>query len=252
MGLRIKILSGFIILAIMLCLAGAWSIFELGSIGGSVQALLDDNYKSINAAKKMLEAIEREDSGVLLLLLGRWEEGRPIIESAEVLFREGLEIAEGNITIEGEKELVSEIGSKYEAYKKLVDRPIVGTKHERNLDWYFNEIHKAFLEVKAPIEKLMAINDRTMYETSSDLKNMARRAVMPGVIAILSALVFTFIFNYFVNFYVVSPILKMTEGIDKLLNRGVPFNIKIESNDELLHLAESIEKLSSEIKSTSK
>ncbi len=251
MGLRIKILSGFIILAVMLCLAGVWSIFELDSIGGSVQGLLDDNYKSINAAKKMIEAMEREDSGVLVLLLGRWEEGRNIIKSAEVSFREGLEIAEGNITIEGENEFVAEVRLKYENYKKILARPIVGTKHEGNLDWYFNEIHKAFLEVKTSIEKLMALNDQTMYETASDLKNRARRAVMPGVIAILSALVFTFIFNYFINYYVVNPVLKMTEGIDKLLNRGVPFSIKIESNDELLHLAESIEKLSSEIKSTS-
>ena len=252
MGLRIKILSGFIILAVMLCLAGVWSIFELSSIGGSVQGLLDDNYKSINAAKKMIEAMEREDSGVLVLLLGRWEEGRSIIKSAEGLFQEGLETAEGNITIPGEKELVTEVRSKYQTYKRIIARPIVGTKHERNLDWYFNDIHKAFLEVKTSIEKLMAMNDKIMYETASDLKNRARRAVMPGVIAILSALVFTFIFNYFINYYVVNPVLRMTEGIDKLLNRGVPFSVKIESNDELGHLAESIEHLSSEIKQTSK
>lgn len=52
MGLRIKILSGFLILAIMLCVAGVWSIYQFRSIGASVQALLDDNYKSINAASK--------------------------------------------------------------------------------------------------------------------------------------------------------------------------------------------------------
>ena len=72
MRLRLKILSGFLILAFMLSIAGIWSIYELQSIGTSVQQLLEDNYKSIDASKIMLEALEREDSGILLLLSGKW------------------------------------------------------------------------------------------------------------------------------------------------------------------------------------
>jgi cytochrome c peroxidase len=63
-------------------LAGAWSIYELKTVGTSVQRLLDDNYKSINAARLMTEALERKDSAILLLLSGNWTEGREIIESA--------------------------------------------------------------------------------------------------------------------------------------------------------------------------
>ena len=61
MGLRTKILSGFLILTMMLVVAGIWSIYELTRVGTSVQRLLDDNYKSINAGKMMIEALERED-----------------------------------------------------------------------------------------------------------------------------------------------------------------------------------------------
>ena len=78
MKIRTKILLGFLILAVMLAVAGAYSIYELTTIGTSVQKLLDDNYKSINAAKMMIEALEREDSGVLLLLSGKWKQGREI------------------------------------------------------------------------------------------------------------------------------------------------------------------------------
>jgi HAMP domain-containing protein len=248
MGLRIKILSGFLILAIMLCVAGAWSIYELRSIGTSVQRLLDDNYKSINAAKTMIEALEREDSGVLLLLLGRRKEGRSIIEVAETSFKRELQIAEGNITIPGEKALVDEVKSKYSAYKSKWTKPIVGTAQERNIDWYFNEVHNNFLEVKTSLERLMTMNDQTMYNTASDLKNRAHRAVMPGIVAILSALIFTVIFNYIINYYMVSPIIALAEGIDKFLKYRMPFEVNIESKDELRHLANSIRELSSKVK----
>ena len=59
MGLRAKILSGFLILTTMLFMARIWSIYELTRVGTSVQRLLDENYKSINPAKMMIEALER-------------------------------------------------------------------------------------------------------------------------------------------------------------------------------------------------
>ena len=76
MGLRTKMLSGFLILTMMLLVAGVWSVYELTTIGSSVQKLLNDNYKSINAGKMMIEALEREDSAVLLLFSGKWQQGR--------------------------------------------------------------------------------------------------------------------------------------------------------------------------------
>jgi hypothetical protein len=106
MSLRFKILSGFLILALMLAIAGIWSIYELNSIGTSVQELLDDNYRSIKAAEMMTEALERQDSGILLLLLGKWEEGRRILDSADNLFEKGYQIAENNLTIPGERDFV--------------------------------------------------------------------------------------------------------------------------------------------------
>jgi len=243
MGIRAKILLGFLILATMLFLAGAWSIYELRTVGISVQRLLDDNYKSIQAARLMTEALEREDSATLLLLSGNWEEGRKIIEPADVSFQQAFEIAQKNVTIPGENGYVEEIEKAYGKYKALWIRPIVGTKREKNLSWYFQEVHRSFLEVKMAVERLMALNDRVMYQTATELKNRAHKAVMPGVVAILSALVFAIIFNYFVNYYLVSPILKITGAIQKFLETGIPFEVKIETKDEMQRLATSLQQV---------
>lgn len=240
MGIRTKIFSGFLILAIMLAVAGVWSIYELRTIGTSVQQLLDDNYKSISAAKTMIEALEREDSAILLLMLGRWEEGRSIMNSADDLFQQGYKIAEKNLTIEGEKSYVDDIRTKHDAYRSLWMKPIVGTKHERNLDWYSKEVHKAFLEVKVSVEKLMNLNDRVMYQTASNLKDRAHRAIMPGIVSIVSALIFSLIFNYFINYYVVGPIIRLTNGIGEFLKTNKTFDAGIETKDEILGLANSI------------
>jgi len=248
MGIRAKILFGFLILATMLFLAGAWSIYELRTVGTSVQRLLDDNYKSIHAARVMIEALEREDSAVLLLLAGNWKEGREIIASADPSFQQGFEIAQNNVTISGEKACVDEIGETYSAYKDLWAKPIVGTKRERDLNWYFKELHQSFLEAKSAVERLMALNDQAMYQTAMNLKNRAHRAIMPGIVAILAALVFTLVFTYLVNYYLVSPVIRITQGVQSFLQTKEPFHVKVETSDEFQRLATSLQELVTQCK----
>jgi len=241
MKLRPKVFSGFFILALMLSTAGVWSIYEFESISTSVQGMLEENYKSINAAKIMLEALEREDSGVLLLVAGEWREGRKIITSADSMFVAGFDIASNNLTIPGEQSYVEAIGSKYATFKKTWERPIVDTQKEGNLDWYFRTAHLAFSEVKSAVADLMFLNDDAMFQTASNMKQKANRAAMPGIVAILAALAFSFMFSYFMNFYVVNPIVRVTGGIKKFLDHGTDFDVQPESKDEIADLAEAIQ-----------
>ncbi len=243
MSLRRKILSGFLILALMLLLAGMWAVYQLKVIGFSAQRMLDENYKSIHAAQQMIESLERQDSAILLLLLGRWEEGRSILESSDASFQEALGTAKGNITISGEEARVQAVASSYEAYRSIWIRPVVGTVREGSLNWYTKEVHPAFLEVKSSVNKVRDINDKAMYESASDLKDKARRAVTPGAVAVIAALVFSLLFSYFVNFFVVTPILRVTGAVDDFVRSGKPFDVEIESRDEIARLASAIHDL---------
>ena len=243
MGMRIKILSGFIILSLMLAIAGIWSIYELRSTGFSVQALIDDNYRSIHASEDMIEALEREDSAILLLLLGKWKEGRNMLSRADSLFKEKLAFTYSNISIPGEQACLDTISIRYNKYKKLWEKPIVDTPREGNIEWYLNRTHKAFLQVKFSVQELINLNNLTMYNTASDLKQRSNKAVMPGLIAIIAALLFTLIFNYFIYYYMVSPIIRITDRIEGFIKNNTPYEINIESHDEIADLSESISHL---------
>jgi HAMP domain-containing protein len=249
MGLRWKFLSGFFILSAMLLLAGVWSIHQMRSIGASVQRILDENYRSIEAAKTMMESLEREDSAVLLLLLGKWDEGRALLDSADASFTGSLNFAEANTTIPGEEHHLARIDSSYAAYKDAWIRPIVGTKKEGDLDWYYGEVHPAFLAVKEAVNALLALNDDEMYETASALKDNANRAAMPGIVAVLSGFIFSLIFTYFVQLYVIGPLIRITDGVQNFADRQKPFDVKVETKDELGRLASALQTLCSKVRS---
>jgi len=241
--LRIKILSGFLILSLMLLIAGAWSIREFTSIGASVQKILDDNYSSINAARMMRNAMEREEQGFFLILSGRWEEGAAMIAMADRLFQQGYTTALMHVTLPGEQEHMEAIQRSYLTYQNRINKPVAGTVHQGDLDWYLRNVRAISVETKTAIEKLMELNARAMYTTSSDLKNRAHRATMPGIVAIISAFLFAIIFNYLINYYVVNPIIMIRRNIDDFLRSGQKRHVRIEGVEELTELAASIENL---------
>ena len=208
-----KILAGFLLLIAMLMIAGSLSIYEFSVMGESVKSLIDDNYKTIAASKTMLEALEREDSGILLLLLGRWEQGREIIESADSTFLLNLTVANNNITEENEGEYIKKVRLSYLNYKQQWKRPIVDTDKEGNIAWYFETLHESFLKTKSSINDLMELNQKNLYQEATQLKNQSRRAIMPAIVAIVAVIIFSVLLNFFISKYFVTPIGRLTEVI---------------------------------------
>ncbi len=243
MKIKSKILAGFMLLIFMLLIAGAMSIYEFSRIGNSVKALIDNNYKTIEASKTMIEALEREDSGILLLISGQWKKGRTILESADSSFIEAFEKAQNNLTEENEEEHINQIRESYARYKAKWELPIVGTHKENSMEWYLNEVHDHFLQVKFEVEKLMNLNQESMYKEASSLKQQSHRALMPGIIAIVSALVFLILFNFFIRRIFVRPIQKITESVKNFHQSSEGLKSDITYHDEFEVLENEIQQL---------
>jgi len=113
MTLKKKILIGYGVAFALMSLVIAWAVTNLVSLGQATDAILSENYRSILAAENMVDALERQDSGVLILFLGEKEKGIAQFRQNEVTFLEWLSRAKDNLTIEGESELVQSIETDY-------------------------------------------------------------------------------------------------------------------------------------------
>lgn len=252
MNLRNKILSGFIILALMLTIAGAWSIYHFQFIGNRVNRIMNREYKSINNSISMLHALEREDSAILLSLLGNLYESSLILQKADSSFLDGLKQAQSSIKENNHADLVSEIEENYKLYKDEW-QDLHNLEPPKDLiKWYFANTHTQFLNVKISVENLLLASENELYATASNLKDLANRATMPGIIAIIAALAFTIMFSYFVHMYFISPIIKIVAAVKQNKKSGTPINIKVHSKDEMAELADSVNYLSLQIKNKNK
>ncbi|MGD8780061.1 MAG: hypothetical protein PVH88_13985 [Ignavibacteria bacterium] len=247
MKLKLKIISGFSILALLLLTAGIWSVIELRSIGDDVNEILDENYGSIVAAKTMKESLEREDSAVLLFLLGHSKDAIDIIIPADSLFLESFNSAKQNITIKGEKGIIDTIAIHYKNYSSLCHNLFAEKEPQIDVSLYAGNYHLIFNDIKYLIDRLIDMNDKQMYKTGKNAEIRSRRAVMPGIIAIVSAIVFTVLFSYVVNRFMVAPIVEITKNIERLISKKVPYNYTVATSDEISDLNEALNKLSSHV-----
>lgn len=250
MKIKTKILLGFVLIIAMLIVAGSMSIYEFSRLSKSVTALIDDNYKTIEASKTMIEALEREDSGVLLLMAGHWKGGREILQSADSLFYSAFDIAKSNLTEEGEEKYIAQIEETYQKFKEKWMTPIVGTTKENSIIWYFTDLHPNFIAVKSDVKALMTLNQDSMYKESTELKESSHRAIMPGIVAIITSLIFLVIFNFFISKFYVKPIEDIIHSLKNYNSQMRNFNAGISTNDEFKEIENEIQKLIYKIKQT--
>ncbi|MGD9973023.1 MAG: hypothetical protein AB7S77_08190 [Desulfatirhabdiaceae bacterium] len=109
MTLKKKILIGYGDTFVLMGLVVVWAVINLVSLGKETGNILRENYRSILAAENMADAMERQDSAILLILLGDTEKGISQFRENEAVFFEWMSRAKDNITIPGEAELVQSI-----------------------------------------------------------------------------------------------------------------------------------------------
>lgn len=245
MGIKFKILFGFIILAAMLAIAGVWSIYEFSAIGGKVSNILDGEYAALTSAKNMKHALERQDSGLLLSMLGKTKEAESIMSSADSLFTTSITNIENNLLIEGKNEQLDKIKVSYRIYKDLLKVNISYNKDK--LDWYFDKPHKSFIYTMNLIDDFMMQNEQSMYNTSIGIVDKSHRAIMPGIVAIIAAIIFSILFQNMVNFYFIKPIIEITKRIRMFTNKRTPYDYQVETNDEVAELNNAIDILCSHV-----
>lgn len=250
MGIRTKIMMGFIILASMLFISGAISIYEITKLGKAVKGLIYDNYKSIDYSRNMLDALDDQESALLFFANGDTVASKSQYFTAHHLFESNLDSATNSFQLEEEQMLIDSVRLYYDRLKKQVV-PIFSSSNF-SLSVYLDEINPDILLTSKHVKNLVIINQDALYKSTAYLETSAQRASIPGLIVIITSLIFTFVFTYLVHHYFVSPIIRLTKGINDFVKYRKPFDVPIETKDELLRLKESIVNLITPLRRTPK
>lgn len=228
----------------MLTAAGIMSISDFQKIGDSVDVVLKNNYQSIESAKKILDALEREDSGILLWLLDDEESGKWIIYQSDSTIRKSIIDLRNNITEIDEEDYISAIADEYESYAASLQKVLSDSiPTEVSKDIYDNETDSLFQRTKTAIDNLMLLNNKQMYRQAGIVKEQSRRAMMPAIVSITGAVLFAILLCFFIWIYFIAPVRQLIKSVNEYYPEQGSFNAGIVSKDEFKQLESAINQL---------
>jgi len=240
MSLRFKLLLGFTMPALMLLSAGIWSSYQMRTIGNRVEEMLSENERSIGYAVKMMEALERLDSGVLLKIQGDEESFQRILSVSSVEFKQNLENAFGNITIPGEKEILDSLRYYSDRFFAVINE----FQDNLALETYRMRMFPLFENTQQQISDLRYLNSQALYSVSREVIDRTNRAALPADLIILSAIVFMILFAWLTQAFIVNPLRRVLKAVTKWRKEGEFKPPELESDDELKALIQELSALS--------
>jgi NtrC-family two-component system sensor histidine kinase KinB len=238
MVLRNRILRGFGLALALVLLVLAGAVVNLIGLGKASDAILRENYRSILAAESMIEAIERQDSATLLLMLGYETEAAQQFRENENEFLQWLGRAKDNITVEGEGDVVRSIETGYSGY--LSD---FSTLHQlRTSDppgagrFYHETVLPSFKRVRNDAIRLREINQDAMLAASRRAERVARTAITSTIAIGLAAVAVGIGFSLLLTRRLVRPIRQIMGATEALAEGDYDVRVPPSDTDEFERL----------------
>jgi NtrC-family two-component system sensor histidine kinase KinB len=251
MTLKKKILLGYGVAFVLMGLVVAWAVVNLVSLGKASHAILQENYRSILAAENMLDSLDQQDSGLLLMFLGDTGQGTTRFRDKEALFFQWLARAKDNITIRGEAEIVHSIETGYAKYRNevfnLTDLPNPEQTPQNFLRKYQDSVYPLFIQVREACIRLRGLNEETMYAASVLAGHVANRAIWSTAFVAGSALMVALIFSLLLSERITRPIRRFMDASRKIAAGDYTIHVPVETGDELGHLAKEFNQMASQL-----
>lgn len=242
MGIKRKVFLGCVVLALILLISSSISMFEYTRMNDHVTELISDNTNSIEVSRELLATAEGYNLRMMHLVVGEvGEESIEVIHDEEFIsFFSGIR---DSFVTENDKANADSVIYAFTAYMHVVREAsyiwLISNDDIRK-EWYFNRLQPVYAKLKAYIEKLTNDSQDALIQNSHSLQDNFYRSLMPGLISVLLGFLMVLLFNYYLNHYLINPLLKISHGIKGYLSFNKNYDVKIDNQDELAELNECV------------
>jgi len=260
MTLRTRILLSLAPLVVFLIGLGIAGFLQLDRMGGRIDAILKENYASVQAMFKLTEATERMDSAFQLAQIDRGpeheKEAKDQFAANWATFSGQFHIEESNITIyPAEDELVARLRLLKDDYHRrgIAFFALPRGSPNRTTAYYPQNgdpgLLGRFKEIKHVSGEILRINRESMERARDDARATARSSLSAfGISLVVVALLVAGVGWYLVR-TILGPIRAMTEVAHAIGGSGqLDRNVPVFGRDELARLAVAFNTMTQELR----
>jgi NtrC-family two-component system sensor histidine kinase KinB len=171
-----RIFFGIAPILILVAGIGIYAIILFRSLGGKIDLLLKENYRSVVAGQQMKESLERMDSAAFFTLVGEDARGRQLYQQNEPIFAESLRIEEHNVTLPGEQALADSLHSLFATYSSETAKFWNLTDLNQKRQVYFDTLLPVATRIKDTAQEVIRINEDNMLAENQEARTLSSRS----------------------------------------------------------------------------
>jgi NtrC-family two-component system sensor histidine kinase KinB len=239
LSLRTKLLLALIPLAGALLLLGGQALRVISEQGMLSQRILKDNYRSVLAAQRMKDSIERIDSAMTFRALGQLEKAAAQEAQNRKLFNTELDVQQHNITEAGEAEVTLALQKKWSAYLAAADS-FAALPAEQQRSEYFALMEPAFYGVKSAAERILELNQDAMVRKSEQVRVAAGRQNGLMLAATLAAALSGVLASVWITSQLLRPLSVLSQAVRRVAEGDLDARATLPGDDEIAQLGKEL------------
>jgi NtrC-family two-component system sensor histidine kinase KinB len=246
--LRNRIVLGLAPIFILLIAMGIYAVSLFTKLGGAIDVILRENFRSVLAAQNMKESAERMDSALLFALVGEENRGRQLYQENLPIFRKNLHIELNNITLPGEQELADKVAQLHDQYVKRAEAFWASADLNERRRMYFGEMLPTFTAIKDTANAILGINQDNMVKADREARALSAKSTRYMIIVLGSGLLIAALFATSLQKSILRPIKALTDSSKELGEGNLDQVVPVLSRDELGQLADAFNKMAGKLR----
>lgn len=246
-SLRTQLLTSHLALVALMALVMLGAVANFLRLGGSIDRILRDNYKSVIAAQTMKESLERQDSAATFFLAGQTAKARAQFDQNAPVFEQALAFERSNITERGEQAIADALQRDYKTYKPGVQSLLNGEQKD-GARFYFSTLEPLFLKIKGEAQSVLDLNQAAILRADERAKRDARQGALLGIAMTLAALGLAIWFARRAINSALTPMMALVQEAQQIGAGHLNRQIELRRDDEIGLLARAFNDMTGKLR----
>ena len=244
-SIRRKISVGFIALLVVLVCAVVINVFELTRMRNNAEHIIAESTQSTEYASRMLDALQKQNSAVLNMVTFNSETPSDgfsdgIIEFNAVLL-ETMDKAPKSTALKN----ISEANAHYH---NIIDQHSPTNSEAADKEWFMDSYIDAYYKLDSAIKSYLTSPKNSVAVRVSNLESNVYKTITPSVLTLLVAVLILLLFYFFNDTYYTKPVKRISRSLNAYVKNKVPYQVKLDENNELSQLNDDIKELIDNLK----
>jgi signal transduction histidine kinase len=223
-------------LAVALALLGVLSGAVTTRLGAQARLVLADNYRSVLAAERMKESLERLNNASLFVLAGHPDRPADVAAYRDRFERE-LVTQEGNVTEPGEGGVSKELREAWDDYARSLTEYRALTTREQRDRAYFSTLQPGFTRVNQLADQILAINQDAMVRKVDRAERRAVQFERLVIVAVVMALALGLMASVWLTTRVLRPLGVVAAAVRRFGQNDLKARAIVQGKDEIAAVA---------------